>query len=123
MSQSTPKESVMMQVDGVGAFVRALVPVQLTGGFTVTFGAWIGVSPEDMRRAFDDWWAPAYTDLVIEGVLANELLPWNVLGAPIHLAVRSPDETPYAASSSNADMAKVLVNVWPHEFVLAAQPT
>jgi hypothetical protein len=112
----------MMQVDGLGAFVRALIPVQLTGGFSVTFGVWVGVSPDDMRRAFDDWWAPRYTDLVIDGVLANELAPWKVFGAPIHLAVRDPDQTPYATSSSDAEMAQVLRDVWPHELVLASLP-
>jgi hypothetical protein len=29
----------------VGAFLRALLPVQLTGGYTVTFGVWVGVHP------------------------------------------------------------------------------
>jgi len=42
---------VLMQVQGVGAFVRILVPVHLTGGYTVTFGAWLGLHPDDLRRA------------------------------------------------------------------------
>jgi hypothetical protein len=40
-----PNAAVMMMVPDVGAFVRALLPVRLTGGYTVTFGVWIGVPP------------------------------------------------------------------------------
>jgi hypothetical protein len=123
MSHETSRESVMMQVDGVGAFVRALVPVHLTDGYLVTFGVWTKTSPEDMRRAFDEWWAPNYVDLAIDAELANELAPWSVLGAPIHLTVRDPDETPYATSSSHAEMTQVLADTWPHDVVLAGLPT
>jgi hypothetical protein len=31
---------VLMQVEGIGGFVRILVPVKLTGGYRVTYGAW-----------------------------------------------------------------------------------
>jgi hypothetical protein len=50
-------DSVMMQVPDVGPFVRALLPVRLTGGFTVTYGVWVGVHPDDLQRAFKVWWS------------------------------------------------------------------
>src|ERR1700712_3277069 len=56
MSHSTPGESVMMQIPGVGAFVRVLLPIQLTGGYSLTYGLWIRVSPTDLRRTFGVWW-------------------------------------------------------------------
>lgn len=43
MSHEDPRTSVMMQVRDVGAFVRVLLPVSLSGGFSVTFGVWLGV--------------------------------------------------------------------------------
>ena len=42
----------MMQVPNVGAFVRALLPVRLTEGHTVTFGVWLAVHPNDLKPAF-----------------------------------------------------------------------
>ena len=36
-----------------GTRVRALLPVQLAGGHTVTFGVGLGVDPADLRRAFE----------------------------------------------------------------------
>src|SRR5918998_447852 len=41
MSGSDANESVMMQVPGAGAFLRALLPTRLTGGYSVTFGVWV----------------------------------------------------------------------------------
>jgi hypothetical protein len=41
--------SVMMEIPAHGAFVRALLPVRLTGGFTVTYGLWVGIRPEDLQ--------------------------------------------------------------------------
>jgi hypothetical protein len=38
MSHGSPSESVMVQVPGGGAFVRALQPLTLTGGYSVTYG-------------------------------------------------------------------------------------
>jgi len=54
--------SVMMQIPAVGSFVRALLPVELTGGYTVIFGVWVGGDPDEPQRAFAVWWEPAYKD-------------------------------------------------------------
>src|SRR4051812_39365013 len=73
MSNGDARSSVMMQVPSVGPFVRALLPVALTGGFTVTFEVWLAVHPDDLQRAFRVWWEPEYQDLVLDGWLANAL--------------------------------------------------
>ncbi|MEU4482386.1 hypothetical protein AB0F68_30635 [Micromonospora sp. NPDC023966] len=54
----------MMQVPGVGALVRALLPVQLTGGFSATLGVWVALDPADLQRASAVWWEPECQDLV-----------------------------------------------------------
>jgi hypothetical protein len=64
---------VLMEVRDVGAFVRVLVPVRLTGGYTITYGVWLGVRAEDLRRAWEVWRTPEYTDLRLAGLLANKL--------------------------------------------------
>jgi hypothetical protein len=48
LSHGDANSSVMMQTPGVGSFVRALLPVDLTGGYTVTFGVWVGVDPDEL---------------------------------------------------------------------------
>lgn len=122
MSHETPRESVFLSVKGVGSFVRSLVEVQLTGGFTVTYGAWIELSPDDAQHAFEIWFAPSYVDLELDGRLANSIAPWDVWDAPVHLAVRDPQATPYCVSSPDPAMSNLLNDVWPHELVLSSLP-
>lgn len=82
MSHGDPNSSVMMQVPSVGPFVRVLLPVSLTGGFTVTFGVWLLVHPDDLARAYRIWWEPQYADLVLDGWLANALPGLGTAGCP-----------------------------------------
>ncbi len=112
----------LMQVEGIGAFVRVLVPVHLTGGYTLTFGAWLGVHPDDLRRAFETWWQPEYQGLRLEGRLANLLPPWEeeTYTKPVAATVEDPDAVPYATESSDDMMQRVLTSEWPHEVILAA---
>ena len=122
MSHSDANESVMMQVPDAGAFVRCLLPVRLDGGYTVTFGVWLSVHRDDLRAAFQAWWEPEYTDLVLEGRLGNALPVWGLLAAPATAFVLDPDATPYITSSPDVRLADVLARDWPHEDVLNALP-
>jgi hypothetical protein len=118
----TSGNEVLMQVQGVGAFVRVLVPTHLSGGYTVTFDAWLGVHPDDLRKADEVWGSDFYADLVLDGRLANILPPWesDTYGKPLRVTVRNRDEVPYAASSNDETLQAVLTKEWPHEDVLAA---
>ncbi|HEY3038616.1 MAG TPA: DUF2199 domain-containing protein [Pyrinomonadaceae bacterium] len=113
---------VLMQVQGVGAFVRILVPVKLTGGYTVTYGAWLSVQPDDLRHACDVWFAPSYMDLCLRGVLANMLPGWEseTYVKPVEAAVLNVEQVPYAVDSPDDFMRRVIKDEWPHEFVLDA---
>jgi hypothetical protein len=115
-------ESVMMQVPNVGPFVRALLPVRLTGGFTVTYGVWVGIHPDDLQRAFKVWWEPEFSDLRLDGFLGNGIQPWGLLGLPVELAVLDAGQTPYCVGSSDGDLAAVLSREWPHDEVLGTLP-
>lgn len=103
-------------------FVRALLPVRLTGGFTVTYGVWVGVHPDDLQRSFQVWWEPEYSDLRLNGFLGNAIQPWGLLGQPVELAVLNADQTPYCVGSSDVDLAAVLSREWPHDEVLGTLP-
>ena len=120
LSEPDPARAVMMQVPGLGAFVRCLLPVHLTGGYTLTLGVWLGVDPADLRRAYEIWWEPGYKDLALDGHLANRLPIWDLLAARAHAEVTNPEATPYITATSDPKLARVLSDDWPHEDLLAA---
>lgn len=122
MSGRDAAESVLMQVQGLGAFVRALLPVQLTGGHAVTYGVWVGFDPAMLRHVIDVWWTPQYEDLQIEGILANVVEPWGLYGSPVSLRVVSADEIPYCVASSDTTLASVISDHWDHRLILDALP-
>jgi hypothetical protein len=120
MSHANARESVMMQVPNIGAFVRALLPIRLTEGHTITFGVWLAVEPRELQSIFAVWWAPEYRDLRLTGWLANAIPPWGLLAAPVEAGVRDPEETPYCDRSSDPGLDRVLRDGWPHDVVLTA---
>lgn len=122
MSHGDAVSSVMMQVPNVGPFVRVLLPVRLLGGDTLTFGVWLGVHPDDLQRAFKEWWAPTYPDLVLQGRIANDVQPWGLLAKPATAVVRNPDQTPYLVGSVDRLTEQVLTEEWAHADVLDALP-
>jgi len=122
LSHDSAQSSVMMQIPSVGAFVRALLPVKLTGGHTVTYGVWAAIDPRQLQRVFAVWWTPEYKDLRLDGLLANSIRPWGLLAAPVSLAVRDPEQTPYCSASTDQQLSRVLSEQWPHEDILDSLP-
>ena len=112
MNDADAARSVHLQVPGLGAFVRALLPVQLERSHKVTYGVWVGVSPEDLRRACEVWWEPSYNELVLTGRLANAVPPNVRVGAPVHLVVRDPDHVPYCDTSADRSLEALLTLTW-----------
>ena len=55
MSHRNARDSVMMQAPSVGAFVRALLPVRLSEGHTLTFGVWLAIEPRQLQTIFALW--------------------------------------------------------------------
>jgi hypothetical protein len=115
LSHGTARDSVMMYVPAFGAFVRALLPIRLADGHTLTYGVWLGVDPRKLQSIIDVWWAPEYRDLRLRGRLANAIRPWGLLGTPVDTVVRDPDETPYCDHSDDPDLDRVLHSEWPHD--------
>jgi hypothetical protein len=114
---------VVLQVEGVGAFVRTLLPIHLTGGYAITVGTWLAVPPDDLRYAWEVWWdSEKYPDLRLEGFLANAVPPWgkDLLAKPATALVRNPEQVPYLTDSSDELLKRILEAEWPHEEVLDA---
>jgi hypothetical protein len=113
---------VLMQVEDIGAFVRILVPVRLTGGFAVTYGAWLGVHPDQLRRAWEVWERPEYMSLQLRRILANKLPPWEAetYRKQLEAAPRVEDQLPYATQSADPGLQDILSREWQHEPVLDA---
>lgn len=110
---------------GVGVFVRVLLPVTLTDDSHVTYGTWLALTNrDDVERARRLWHSEEYPSLVLEGVLANAIEPW---GRPLmtraRVGVREPHEVPYVEAIHDADMARVISDVWPRPWVLSAIPS
>jgi hypothetical protein len=112
----------MMQIPGIGPFVRALLVVRLTGGYAVTYGVWAGIHPDDLQRAFRVWRESEYENLRLEGALANPIPPWGLLAAPVTLAVKDPEHTPYCVSSSDRMLSQVLSEEGSHRDILETLP-
>jgi hypothetical protein len=93
--------------------------------YAVTFGAWLRVHPDDLRRAWEVWETPDYIRLSLAGRLANRLPPWDddVFAKPATAVVKDPDDAPYVVESADATLHRVLEEEWPHELVLGALPS
>jgi hypothetical protein len=108
-----------LTIKDIGFFVRVLLPVKLTDGFSVNFGTWLEIHAEDFRKAWRTWNFPEYADLEFEGYVANDIEPWKRFPhALVKATVRDMEQVPYLTSSQNEVVAKVLADTWPHADVL-----
>ena len=112
----------LLQLDGVGAFVRVLLPIQLSGGYSLTIGTWLAIDPVQLPHVWEVWNTDRYSDLALDGNLANGIEPWgkSLLGAPAGAEVRDQDQLPWLTSSVHPELRRVLSDEWPHEQILKA---
>lgn len=63
------------------------------------------------------WWGDpeVYRDLRLDGLLANTIQPWGLLGTPVIATVLDPDQTPYCTESPDALMTRILHDIWPRD--------
>jgi hypothetical protein len=112
----------LLQVDGIGAFVRVLLPIALSGGYSLTYGTWLAINPAELTSVWERWSTDAYRDLRLDGFLANAIPPWGekVLGSPATASILDPNQFPYIVGSQSTSLDRVLSDVWPHEEILSA---
>jgi hypothetical protein len=110
-----------LAIKDVGFFLRVILPVQLTDGFSVNFGTWLEISAEDFRTAWQTWNFPEYKDLEIEGYIGNEIKPFSEFPhGLVKATVRKMEEVPYLTSSRNEVISRILTETHPHAEVLKA---
>ena len=108
-----------LAIKNVGFFVRVILPVKLSDGYSVDFGTWLEIFSEDFRTAWQTWNFPEYKDLVLEGYVANDIAPWGRLPhALVKATVRDLDQVPYLTSSEDEKVTRILTDTWPHAEVL-----
>ncbi len=112
-------EDPFLAIKNVGFFLRVLLPVKLSDGFSVAFGTWLEIHSDDFRNAWQTWNFPEYSDLVVEGYVANAIEPWKKLPHElVRAVVRDPAQVPYLASSENPLITRIIGETWPHADVL-----
>lgn len=122
MSHGDPNSSVMMQVPGVGLFVRCLLPVHLTGGIhghlrRLARGV-AGGPPARVPRVVGTA-VPRSAPRRLPRERLTRLGPPRIPG-PRSGNQRRPDAL--HPESRDGDLARVLTEQWPHEELLAALP-
>ncbi|GAA3350599.1 hypothetical protein GCM10020358_77160 [Amorphoplanes nipponensis] len=106
--------------EGVGAFVRCLMPVRLTGGSTLEYSVWLRVPAAELRHASEIWETPEYAGLRLDGTVANAVQPWpDMLGAPAGAEVRDPEAIPYLTAAEGTLMHRILHDEWDRDDVLS----
>jgi hypothetical protein len=124
-ARRTPGPDALLSVDGVGAFVRCLLPLRLGGDTELVLGAWLEVDEETFRHAAEVWYdEAAYPELVVRGRLANKVKPWGaeVLGAEMTGRISDPGELPYLVEGHGPTAVRLLGEVWDRDHVLGRFP-
>jgi hypothetical protein len=111
----------LLEVEGVGCFVRCLLPLALTGGTSLVVGTWVRVSEAGFGAAQRSWESYGYEELVLAGTLANAVPPFEdeLLHAPVTVGVRDRDDLPYVTGSDRPGVARVLATTWDRDHVLS----
>ncbi|WP_405426057.1 DUF2199 domain-containing protein [Streptomyces erythrochromogenes] len=114
----------LLRVDGVGSFIRCLLPVRLSHDTELVLGAWTEVDDATLRRAHELWERPGYADLCVEGTFANRIQPWgdDLLGAPVTATVADPEELPRVVDVRHPVASRILTRTWDRDHVLSRFP-
>lgn len=109
LSNHDPERADFLESADHGCFVRSLLRLPLTGGYALTFGVWLEVSPETAQRIGRLWSSDLYFTLAFEGRLANALPLVGALGAPVTAGAPMPAEgIPLVRTSTDPALAQAL---------------
>ncbi|MEV8587544.1 DUF2199 domain-containing protein [Streptomyces sp. NPDC051180] len=125
-ARRTAGADALLKVDGVGSFVRCLLPLKLSGDTELVLGTWLEVDEETLRRTASVWHdEAAYPGLVVRGRLANAVEPWGgeVLGLEMTARIADPGELPYLVEGHEPTAVGLLGDVWGRDHVLERFPT
>ncbi|WP_307871076.1 DUF2199 domain-containing protein [Micromonospora sp. C51] len=112
--------SDFQRIEGVGGFLRCLMPVHLTGVASVTYSVWLKLDDEQLRHANAVWTTPEYADLTLRGEVANAIEPWpGLLGEVAGAEVRDAGTLPYLVAERDSLLSRVLTEAWDRDDVLS----
>ncbi|MFF9768186.1 DUF2199 domain-containing protein [Streptomyces sp. NPDC014636] len=114
----------LLRVDGVGCFVRCLLPISLTHATELVLGMWLEVDDATLRRAEEVWEAPEYADFTFRGRIANRIRPWGdeLVGAEVTARVADVEELPCIVTGHDPAVARLLEETWDRDHVLSRFP-
>ncbi|WP_148308191.1 DUF2199 domain-containing protein [Actinoplanes friuliensis] len=110
----------LRHANGIGSFVRCLMPVRLSGGGSIEYSVWLQVSKDELKHAHKIWEKPEYAGLRLEGTVSNSIKPWDgLLGTPGRAEVRDPDSIPYLVADEGTLLHRILHDEWDRDDVLS----
>lgn len=109
-------------LDRARGFVRTLLPITLDHG-SLTLGVWLEIAAHQATEAIRTWESPDYLDLLLDGVVANEVKSWGseLLGAHGSARPQAQTELPRVVDG-DAVIRGLLTRTWPRDELLTAFP-
>ncbi|TQM64477.1 DUF2199 domain-containing protein [Humibacillus xanthopallidus] len=108
LSNSDPSRAHFLEAAAYGCFVRSLLRVRLTDGYSLTYGLWVRVTPETAQRLGRVWDNEDYFGLRFEGWLGNALPGLGHLDAPVTVGVVLAGDLPRILGSTDAALQAAL---------------
>jgi hypothetical protein len=118
MSGMTPSDSDLLHLPPFGAFVRALLPVQIEGGGVLTYGTWVKVDLGKFEHLRAAWPTADYAAIRFDAELASKLPFQNAIYASVVVEVVDPSRKPVITSSPDAWTQELLETELPHSFAV-----
>lgn len=111
----------IVQVKGLGNFIRVILPVPVEHDRQATFGVWLCITePGEWGRVLDagKQGGDAWAGLKFAGRLVTALEPWpDIFGVWTQAVVPAADKVPQLVHSVDPLLAHVLTNVWPEDVI------
>lgn len=120
LSDEDPMRADFLEAGDLGCFVRVLLRLPLTEGYSLTYGAWVRVTPETAQRIGRLWASDLYVTLRFDGTLANALPLLGHLDAPVSAAVVLTGSLPNVVGSTDERLAADLCTAHERVAMLAA---
>jgi hypothetical protein len=112
-------------VQGLGNFIRVILPAPVEHDRTATFGVWLCITAAaDWRRimAAGSRGGSAWAGLTFEGRLASAIEPWpDIFGAWTRAVVPGPGKVPRLVHSHDPLLARVLTERWPEDLIRSSR--
>lgn len=113
----------LIVADGIGNFIKVLLPISLDDGRRVTYSLWVGMNGSVLEAMSQRMRTQGMAGIKIEGVLANSLHPWGdgMLKADAQIESKQTEPGGYnlfIVGSTAPELKRIIQGSWPAAFVL-----